>query len=385
MDTPIRFNSIELRNFRSYDATKLDGFLDVNYFIGKNGAGKSNILEALQLVASMVSFRTSKVSECVRIGDECAFLKGVFSSNHREFDISLNIEGNSRNYLYNGKPKKQSELKGMLPTVCFSPDDLMLIKGSSQKRRNEFDLIGEQAAKQFLLIKRDYLKILKQKNSLLKEEIDPLLLEGVNDVFAKIAAKMTNYRFALFKRLKPFIIESFSGISSDDILDVKYYPSIFNKDRSSLEPAPCEESNDIEGDLEEVFKTQLNALCVKESLAKHSLIGPHLDDFEFFIDGRNANLYASQGQIRCVVLALKIAEGRFLKEVTGEAPIILLDDVTSELDKEHRRCLAASFLDAAQVFITSANESDVDEGFGRDFGDSKSFKVVKEHNKSIVI
>jgi DNA replication and repair protein RecF len=381
----IKFKNLELQRFRSYEYLNINEFADVNYFVGKNGAGKSNILESLQLLTSMNSFRTSKVSECIRSNEENSLLKADFIGDFRAFDIKLQITNNVKKYFYNGKTKKQIELKGIIPTICFSPDDLMLIKGSSQKRRNEFDSIGEQAAKNYSQIKKDYIKILKQKNTLLKEEIDPILIEGVNDVFITVASRFLMYRLSMFKRIKPYIVESFLNISDSGSIDIKYNAS-FTATGSHLHQQILDgEGGYSELDLKDALQTQVQVLKEKERLAKRSLMGPHLDDFYFYINGDMASSYASQGQMRCIVLALKIAEGKFLKEITGENPIILLDDVMSELDTKHRQKLMEGFIDTSQVFITSANEEDVIKKNG-DTSDSLAiFYVDKESKASYIL
>lgn len=258
----------------------------------------------------------------------------IIKDKARELEIALSISDNKKTYSINGKNKFIKDLKGILPSVIFTPDDLNLIKGSEKYRRREIDLLGSQVNINYYQLIKDYEKILSFRNNLLKEGADELYISSTNEIFAKVASQLTMYRKSLFKRLESIVSSHYTSISQNqETLKGRY-----------------EKSWD-----EETISDAINKRFKEELVRGRSLVGPHLDKIVFEIDGMNARLYASQGQQRSIVLALKLAEADLIEEIKDQLPVLLLDDVLSELDENRRKSLVGKVLKGRQTFITTAN------------------------------
>ncbi len=306
--------------------------------MGPNASGKTNAVEALQLLTALSSFRNAKSAELVRKGSERARAQCEVSDGARQLSISLTLEAGKRTYEVNGKKRAPKALRGTLPSVTFTPDDLNLVKGSGRYRRHELDVLGSQLNANYFQLVRDFEKVLRHKNRLLKDEAPEALIEATDDLYVKVADQLTNYRIALFDRLAPHICSSYEEISGGrECLTVSY-----------------EKSWGKEGK-DETLAAAVLASKPDERLRHRALVGPHLDDLLFSIDGMEAGAFASQGQQRSIVLALKLAEAEVIEEILGQLPVLLLDDVMSELDGTRRRGLVQTMLEGKQTFITTAN------------------------------
>ena len=235
--------------------------------------------------------------------------------------------------MLNGKRKAAKELRGTLPSVSFTPDDLNLVKGSDRHRRRELDVLGSQLNANYFQLVRDYEKVLRQKNRLLKDGAQLSLVKASNEVFSKVGEQLTSYREALFNRLVPHIAAHYGEIAG------------------SREELTAEYAKSWEGDIPLASAIDLYA----EQRRGRALAGPHLDKVSFYIDGLDAQSFASQGQQRSIVLACKLAEAEVIEEMLGQLPILLLDDVMSELDESRREALVGERLKGKQTFITTAN------------------------------
>ena len=264
----------------------------------------------------------------------------------RLLDVALQIEKEpgSRQYALNGKRRQAKDMRGTLPSVAFTPDDLNLVKGSDRFRRREIDMLGAQLNANYFQLIRDYEKVLRQKNKLLKEEASLSLIEAANEVFAKVGEQLTSYREALFNRLASKVAEHYAEISgSREALTAEYARSYARKD-------------DKTSDVLSSSQNLVEAIdLAAEQRRGRALAGPHLDKVSFYIDGLDAQSFASQGQQRSVVLACKLAEAEAVEEILGQLPVLLLDDVMSELDASRREALVQELLSGKQTFITTAN------------------------------
>lgn len=331
----LQITDITLRNFRSYEELSLRDLGELTIFVGPNASGKTNIVEAIQLLTALSSFRNAPAPELVKSGQSQARIETSMTDGQRLLEVGLQIETepSGRHYLLNGKRRHAKDLRGTLPSVAFTPDDLNLVKGSDRFRRRELDMLGAQLNANYFQLIRDYDKVLRQKNKLLKEEAPLPLVEAANEVFAKVGEQLTNYREALFNRLGPRIATHYEGISaSREQLTMEY-------ERSWDAAKPLGQAIDL----------------VAEQRRGRALAGPHLDKVSFYIDGLDAQAFASQGQQRSVVLATKLAEAEVVEEMLGQLPVLLLDDVMSELDSSRREALVQGLLSGKQTFITTAN------------------------------
>lgn len=348
----LQLKAIELHNFRNYDYLELQDISNLSIFVGKNAVGKTSILEAIQLVTALKSFRATNASQLVKWGAKKARVKALFNNSKRNLELQMDVEDNKRKYFLNGKSKQIRDLKGLFPAVIFCPDDLNLVKGSNTQRRTSLDNLGVQLSKNFYSVRNDYQKILKQKNQALKEEFELPLLESINDVLAKVGAQFFIHRQTLCSKLKPYIESYYSLLTNNsEQLTIHYIPSW------EKENATFSEYNYSKEELYEILLKEINNSYAEEKARKKSVVGPHADELMFLLNERNAIHFASQGQQRSIVLAYKMAELQVLQESLSQLPVLLLDDVMSELDEFRRQAFMDFTKDTIQTFITTTNMS----------------------------
>lgn len=349
----LSIDHIKLFNFRSYADFELGGLGGLTVLVGPNAAGKTNVVEAVQLVTALNSFRHPTIDELVREGQSTASVRAQIGGDGRLLEVEMAIDEGRRRWLLNGKGKHAADLKGLLPSVVFTPDDLELAKGSMGKRRNALDELGAQLSKNHYLIKKDYEKVLQHKNRLLKDEADPALIDSVGDLIVTCGSQLCAYRSALFLRIAPKMEECYEEISGGrERLQACYVPSWEDDD-----PAVPASFSFGKQEARESLARALEERRSGERERRRCLVGPQLDKIDFFLDGRNVTSYASQGQQRSVVLAFKLAEAAVVRDVLGQKPVMLLDDVMSELDSSRRRALVDFMSSGVQTIVTSTNLS----------------------------
>jgi len=327
----------------------LDDIGLLTVFVGPNAVGKTNIIEGIQLLTSLSSLRNATVGQLVHWGEKDLFIEAEEKDSFRDLDVSLQTLEGKRVYKVNGKKKAPKDVRGILPSVVFSPDDLCLVKGAQSIKRASIDAIGVQINANYHQIKKDYEKLIRHKNLLLKEGQDPVLLQSVNEMLGVIGAQFQAYRSALFNRMAPFIQGFYQDIVENrEDLTCSYIP--FWEDYDPEEAATYSFTKE-EG--QERLIHEVETKGNEELRRKAALFGPHADKVEFFIDGKNAGAYGSQGQQRSLVLAFKLAEIAAIQEITGQQPVLLLDDVMSELDNRRREALLSLLSKDIQTFITT--------------------------------
>lgn len=320
-------------------------------FVGPNAVGKTNIIEGIQLLTALTSFRHGTIEQMIYHGESQARLEAHMTDDMRLLDVALSMEGHSRKYSFNGKAKRPSDLKGLMPSVCFTPDDLELVKGSMSERRRALDTLGSQLNANYYLITRDFEKVLRHKNKLLKEEATVEMIDAINDLFLTCATSLTCYRAALFRKLIRSMQLRYADLADKkETLTGAYNPAWASDPR--LKDQPNLDSKDA---VKEALAFILEQKKFEEREKKHSLVGPQTDQVLYFLDGYDATHYASQGQQRSIVLAEKLAEAAVIEEMLDKKPLLLLDDVMSELDGQRRNALVRYISDDVQTFITTAN------------------------------
>lgn len=359
----LKIEKISLDDFRGYKHLCLDGLSNLVIIVGPNAVGKTNIIEAIQLLTSARSFRKPSWSETISWGAKEARASLSMREEKRYVEHSVHIKGNERSYTVNGKKKGTGSVRGTLPCVLFIPDDLQLVKASSAFRRECVDNLGTQLSKNYSSLKSDYQQTLRQRNLLIKEEIHSgLLFESWDESLATHGARLCVNRWRLFDRLADHMKSIYEQIVDDEEFNAVYVPSWarFDDDNRQISDLIEYESYGRGEDktLDEVEKIITGSslkLAAAELKRGVSLIGPHKDELVFFINKRNARLFASQGQQRTIVLALKLAAVELVNEMVGVEPVLLLDDVMSELDERHRSSLADFVQRNAQTIITTTN------------------------------
>lgn len=345
---------IELRNFRNYDHLVLDGIGDMTIFVGDNAVGKTNVVEGIQLMTAIESFRHPQISHLIKKGCDQGMVSLRLEDGRRQLDLELLLFDGKRRYLMNGKPKKGVDLKSLCPAVMFNPDDLNLVKGSHSLRRQALDSLIGQLSANHQLICRDYANVIKHKNALLRDDASEALVRSINEMLITCGSQLIAYRLSLFARLVPFLRERYDVIvASRETAGCEYLPS-WTDEREILSLG--------KQDIQEMLAAALDRVYEEERARRKAVVGPHADKIVFTIDGWDASDFASQGQQRSMVLAYKLSELALIKDVLGQQPILILDDVMSELDEDRRRKLVDFMEDGMQVFITTTNLGYFDQG-----------------------
>lgn len=343
---------LTLKNWRNYQNETIEFTPRTNLIYGDNAQGKTNILEAVYMAATGRSHRASSDSQLVRFGEDFAQVCLEFRDMHREYKIVLRIlPGGKKSILINNVPiNKLSVLVNYLNVVIFSPEELELVKGAPKLRRRFMDTAIGSLSPRYLSELVTYHKALAQKNSLLKiarargkktiETLDvwnaQLASSGV-----KIMKERQSFLLGILEAAK-IVHREIAGCE----LDIKYQPGIDSEILNSENP-------------EELFYKKLESATQREIDNGSSLYGIGRDDILFFIDNNEAKLYASQGQQRTIVLCLKLALTEYIRKKRDEYPVLLFDDIMSELDEKHRRYLSEKIRDK-QVLLTCTDREESD-------------------------
>ena len=378
--------NLELKNYRNYDNVDLEFDKSSILLVGNNGNGKTNLLESIHYLSTGRSHRTHTQDELLKWGTDFSLIRATLgpekgnSSNIIEIEIRKN---NNIKIRVNGVyQKKKSDFTSILPSVIFSPDDLKIIKAGPGERRNFLDCILEKIYPDYYSLRLQYQKILIQRNSLLKSIKGKPMDNHINtigvwnDNLVKYGIQIIEKRLGLLDGIKGKFSQHtgdfFKGIRGE----VKY---IFSWDRvdgndKHDDTGPGKEnvnnteksSFNIEG-LREVFLEKLNSNFERDLTFKTTTIGPHRDDMAIFFDKKDIRSFGSQGQQRIASISLKLCELYILKERSGTYPVLLLDDVLSELDIERRKKLVKVINESFQTFVTATNISYLDK-LDIDFG-----------------
>ena len=342
LEQTMQVKSCKLTNFRNYETLETEFFSGVNLIAGGNGQGKTNLVEAVMLLALSKSPRTSHDEDLVRESQSLARVELVIERDFGKMKLEcvLGKETGKKFFINSNEIKKVSDIFGNLVAVYFSPNDLVIVSGSPAERRDFMDTdISELSGSYYNLVQR-YQKVLFQRNKLLKTVHDKNLIidqiEVWNEQLASLAGLIIKTRKSFIKKLAPFADETIKFLSKDsDTLQIKY------------DGARGETSAEIK---EEILKS-LRFNLDKDMELGYTSIGPHRDDVVFELNGRDSKVFASQGQQRSIVLALKIAELLVFERELGEKPVLVLDDVFSELDSARQRKLYEK-LAGFQVLMT---------------------------------
>lgn len=358
----LKIQQIHYRNFRNYKNYELTDIGDVTVFVGPNAIGKTNLVEGIQLITAFNSFRSSKTEHLVRFGEDSSFIRAVLGDGVRKLDIDFTIYEGKRSFSLNGKRKQIKNLRGILPSVVFSPDDLNFIKGSQSIKRAEIDNLGSQLSANYNNVRHDYERILKQKNRYLKEDTTHTFLESVNEVLTTIGSQFYVLRTRLVQELIPYIKTYYTELCvGKEEVSIAYIPSWLKYEDPSLQELM--ESQLSRDEVKEQLDTVIEREFSREHQRRLSLFGPHADQIVFLINGKDASHFASQGQQRSLVLSYKMAEVALLRDRLNQTPVLLLDDVMSELDEQRRTQLIKVISQDIQTFITSTNLSYFDDEF----------------------
>lgn len=349
--------SIELANYRNYDNLHLSFDKGVNILYGDNAQGKTNVLEAIYLSATTKSHKGSKDKEVVKFEQEESHIRSIIERHDMEYRVDMHLRKyKSKGIAINGqKIKKASELIGLLNVVFFSPEDLSIIKDGPSERRRFIDMELCQLDKSYLYNLNQYNKILNNRNKLLKDIIFNPSLKDTLDIWDE---QLVHYGIQIIKRRDVFIKEL-----NEIIYDIHYKLS-GGREQLFIEYEPDSDA--------EIFAAQVRINRERDLKLSQTTSGPHKDDCIFKIGDCDIRKYGSQGQQRTAALSLKLSEIELVKKVTKDTPVLLLDDVLSELDSNRQNHLLNSIGDI-QTIITCTG---LDDFINNRFEINKIFKVT---------
>lgn len=347
--------SLEARNFRNLEGN-ISCCSGLNILIGENGQGKTNWLEAIYTLATSRSFKTSKLTEAVRFGEDLGIVRGrVKHSEDIHRDLQVTLQGNTKTLTVNGKKETIHRYLGQLHAVIFNADELDIVRGQPDARRRFLDGGIVSIYPAFVQTVADYGRVIKQKNSLLQKARDeeyPVektaeLLLPWNEQLAALAARIHKARIRFVERL-------------NEVLEKK----LFGSEEVSIRYASSLEGKGDLADYAALIEERLRLRVHAELVSGYSLIGPHRDDLEILFDGHDLRKFGSSGQQRSALLLLQLANLSVYYSQHGEYPLFLLDDIDAELDYSRIGQLLEFLQNKTQTFVTTSKESFV-EKFGR--------------------
>ncbi|MCS5723193.1 DNA replication/repair protein RecF [Herbiconiux sp. CPCC 203407] len=371
---------LSLTDFRNYAAAEVALEPGANLFVGRNGQGKTNLVESLGYLATLGSHRVSTDQALIRAGQDAAIVRARLEHEGRELLVELQLNRSSANRAQvNRAAIKPRELPRYVSTVLFAPEDLALVRGEPSTRRRFLDaLLGARSPRLFGVF-ADYDRVLKQRNALLKSARAQGLrseklstLELWNERLVELGSEIITERLAIVASLEPFVREAYQGVAGSDqepALDAVLSILAAHPEADDDADAPGESTRNGDSrpmlgraEIADAFRTALERVARAERDRAITLVGPHRDDLLLTLNGLPAKGYASHGESWSFALALKLASAELLRadSSTGD-PVVILDDVFAELDQRRRGRLADAVKDYQQVLITAAVLEDVPE------------------------
>jgi DNA replication and repair protein RecF len=341
---------ITLTNYRNYTKTTIPFENKVNVILGENAQGKTNVMESIFVLSMAKSHRTSNDKELIKWDCEYAKLSGIVEKNRGPVTLDLVISTKGKKAKYNHiEQKKLSQYIGSINTVMFAPEDLNLVKGSPQVRRKFIDMEIGQVSPVYMHDLSRYQKILQQRNQYLKQlqtkkQTDLSLLDVLTLQLSEMAAKILKKRFEFLHLLQQWAEPIHKGISRDlETLKIEYKNSIDVSEDADLSK------------MLEAYQQKFDKIKSREIDRGVTLAGPHRDDLLFYVNEKDVQTFGSQGQQRTTALSLKLAEIELIHQEVGEYPILLLDDVLSELDDFRQSHLLNTIQGKVQTFVTTTS------------------------------
>ncbi|WP_059105097.1 DNA replication/repair protein RecF [Shouchella shacheensis] len=344
-------HTLSLRSFRNYEQLSLTFGSKVNVFIGENAQGKTNVLEAIYVLALAKSHRTAKDKELIQFQAPFAHISATASRRNGDVEVSLALSSKGKKGKVNGlEQRRLSDYVGTLNVVMFAPEDLNLVKGGPHVRRRFIDMELGQISPLYLHHLSLYHKVLKQRNVLLKElqakKGTPAMLDVLTDQLIEHGAVISQKRVTFIVKLQGFAAPIHEAISRGrETLGLLYSPSV--------EVSEGTDVSKIKEDLYSAYERRKE----QEIRRGTTLFGPHRDDLAFIVNDRDVQTYGSQGQQRTTALSVKLAEIDLIHTEVGEYPVLLLDDVLSELDDYRQSHLLETIQNKVQTFVTTTSTS----------------------------
>ena len=354
----MKLTNLQLQNFRNYESVQLEFTDGVHVFIGENAQGKTNLMESIYALAMTKSHRTTNDKELIGWNKEFATIKGTVEKTTTKTNLELQFSKKGKiakvNYL---EQKRLSSYLGNLNVILFAPENLTLVKGSPQNRRKFVDMELGQMSSLYLYDLVEYNRVLKQRNTYLKQlaikkKQPDEYLDVLSEMLSELASKIVFHRLDFMKQLEALAIPIHDQLSlGREKFSVSYQATI-----------PLEDGLTA-SQMKEIYIDQFKKNQTREADQATTLIGPHRDDLIFYLNEIPVQTYGSQGQQRSTVLSLKLAEIELMKLSTGEYPLLLLDDVLSELDDDRQTHLIKAIENKVQTFITTTSLDGIKQQF----------------------
>ncbi len=348
----MKIERLKLTNFRNYLNLEIDLNPNINIFVGNNGEGKTNILESIYVLSLTKTNRLGQENDLIKFGEDIAKIEGIVNSDNilKKKEIHFTKLKKSL-YVNNKEIRKNRDYIAGFSVILFTPQDLEIVKGSPNIRRNLLNIDISQLHNNYINYLNEYNQIVKMRNEYLKKmningNTDERYLEIINRELINKAVKIYEYRFDFIEKINKLLPGIFKKITNINKMMIIYNNSLGIKEFSAKE---------VEKVLMHKFKKNLNI----ELMQGMTLTGPHRDDFSFYIDDKDMKIFSSQGQQRMAVISLKLAEIYLFKDILGEYPVLLLDDIFSEIDKIKRNKIVKFLKDDIQTIITTTDINDI--------------------------
>ncbi|WMJ77994.1 MULTISPECIES: DNA replication/repair protein RecF [unclassified Sedimentibacter] len=345
--------SLKIKNYRNFEEAEIELNDSLNIFVGDNGQGKTNLMESVYLTSIGRTFRLNSENELIKFHENRSFVEVNIQKNNYEMKIQLQLEKNKRKQvLINGvKLDKTSEMIGILNNVIFTPDDMKIVKGSPSERRKFVNIDISQIKPKYKYLLNKYKKICTERNILLKNYYTKSKNKDIiniwNDYLVNIGTEIVYYRYDYISKLKKYSVDIYANISGNkEKFELNYLCNVGNL------------NNIDKDDFKKMFYEKINSGLQQEIQNGTTMYGPHKDDIIIKINEKECKYFGSQGQQRSAILAVKLAEIEIIKEEIGEYPVLLLDDVLSELDNK-RKGFLINYIKGIQTFITTTDDHDL--------------------------
>lgn len=349
----MKISQLQLKNYRNYSDLDINLSSGLNIFIGNNAQGKSNILESVFVLALTKSYMNVKDQYLIKNGEEFALIKANCLSGTLENQLEVILTRNSKKLKVNQcEMKKYSDYISKIKVLVFSPYNVNFVKDGPSVRRKAVNMVISQFSNNYVKLLQNYNVVLKKRNQFLKsidyfKEYNRFYFETLTDRFCSLAVDIIFERYQFVAKVNQFLSHIYYEITGYDNLVFKYITNV--------------EFNDNKTRMLDNFKLKLCSMFEREKVCGVTLTGPHRDDFSILLDSKDLSIFGSQGQIRSSILSLKLSELLMFKEKDGEYPILLLDDIFSELDIEKRNKLVKYILDDVQTIITTTDIEMIDQ------------------------
>lgn len=346
---------LSLQNFRNYDRVNLSFNKKINIFIGDNAQGKTNILESIYVLSITKSHRLLIQDNLIKENSLFTKIDGEITKKNKKSKLSILINNQGKTVSINSLSiKKISDYIATLNVIIFSPDDIDLIKGSPGGRRKYLNIEIGQLHHRYFIILNQYNQVLRNRNEYLKkisfDKYDKDYIEIVNDQLVEKAIQIYEMRKKFIDHINNIIINKYKEITGQNELQLKYETSILIDEID-------DDKNKVALRLKEKLKNNLQ----REIIMGQTMAGPHRDDFSFVIDGLDIRNYGSQGQQKMAVICLKLSEIDLFKDIKGEYPVLLLDDIFSELDDNKKNNVIKMINLDIQTFLTSTDINKIEK------------------------